>query len=65
MTMTLHPQELIMEVAFNKRIQLKKQMEKEGADINPLCLVQIPTGQDGEDKRNFIESFLAEKNITC
>ncbi len=57
-------QELIMEVAFNKRIQLKKQMEKEGADINPLCLVQIPTGQDGEDKRNFIESFLAEKNIT-
>ena len=36
-------------------------MEKEGADINPLCLVQIPTGQDGEDKRNFIRVFWQKK----
>jgi len=57
-------QELIMEAAFNKRRQLKKQMEEAGNDINPLCLIQIPTGQDGEDKKDFIEGFLAEKNIT-
>lgn len=57
-------QELIMEAAFGKRLQLKKEMEKEGVNINPLCLVQIPTGQDGENKRNFIEHFLAEKDIT-
>lgn len=57
-------QELIMEVAFSKRLQLKKLLTEEGADINPLCLIQIPTGQDGEDKRDFIESFLAAKDVT-
>lgn len=57
-------QEIVMEAAFGKRLELKEQMVKEGADVNPLVLVQISTGQDGEDKRNFIEHFLAEKNIT-
>ncbi len=57
-------QELIMETAFNKREELKHWYKKMGADINPLVLIQIPVSEAGEDKKVFVETFLAEKGIT-
>lgn len=32
--------------------------------VNPLVLIQLPTGDEGNDKQEFIESFLAKNNIT-
>lgn len=57
-------QELIMEAAYRKRLELKKLYAKNDIDINPLALIQIPVSDAGEDKKGFIESFLAEKGIT-
>ncbi len=57
-------QELILEAAYRKRLQLKQLYEQEGSKINPLVLVQIPDGEAGEDKKTFVETFLASKGIT-
>jgi len=57
-------QELIMEAAFRKRQELKQLYQKMDLDINPLVLVQLPSSDAGEDKKEFVESFLAGKDIT-
>lgn len=57
-------QRIIMEAAYAKRLQLKKLYAEIGLDINPLVLVQIPNTEAGEDKKDFVEKFLAEKDIT-
>ncbi|MFH0805560.1 MAG: DEAD/DEAH box helicase family protein [Patescibacteria group bacterium] len=57
-------QDLVLGVAFTKRLELKKYLEKEGAEVNPLVLIQIPTGAEGTDKKKVVEKFLAGKNIT-
>ncbi len=57
-------QELIMQAAFQKRETLKQLYQKKNVDINPLAMVQLPSGEAGEDKKEFVESFLAEKGIT-
>ena len=57
-------QELILESAFLKRKELKKLFEGKGLDINPLVLIQIPTGESGKDKKEFVEKFLESKKIT-
>lgn len=57
-------QELVMTMAYHKRLELKKSYEKEGVDINPLVLVQIPNSDAGTDKKDFIESFLGGLGIT-
>ncbi len=57
-------QELILEAAFQKRVEIKKLYEKEGLKINPLVLIQIPDSEAGGDKKEFVESFLASKGIT-
>lgn len=57
-------QQVILESAYNKRNVLKSLYEKEGVDINPLVLIQIPDKDAGDDKKEFVEKFLAEKDIT-
>jgi len=57
-------QELILESAFRKREQLKQLYKKMELDINPLVLIQLPSSTAGEDKKEFVERFLAKKNIT-
>lgn len=57
-------QELVLLSAYLKRLELKKQFEKENIDVNPLVLIQLPTAEAGEDKKEFVETFLAEKDIT-
>lgn len=60
----LTSQELILESAYQKRLELKKQFEEAEIKVNPLVLIQLPTSDAGEDKKLFIESFLAKKGIT-
>lgn len=57
-------QEAVLEMAYKKRLELKKLFEKEKANINPLVLVQIPTAEAGEDKIQAVRKFLSEKGIT-
>lgn len=57
-------QELIMQAAFQKREELKQLYQKIDVDINPLVMIQLPSSEAGEDKKEFVESFLAEKGIT-
>ena len=57
-------QELIMQAAFQKREELKQLYQKIDVDINPLVMVQLPSSEAGEDKKEFVECFLAEKGIT-
>lgn len=57
-------QELILQSALNKRVALVQAYQKSNIKVNPLVLIQIPTGNDGDDKQEFIESFLAKNDIT-
>ncbi len=57
-------QELILQSAFNKRVVLNQAYRDANIKVNPLVLIQIPTGDEGEDKQEFIESFLAKNDIT-
>lgn len=57
-------QEIVLEAAYRKRLELKKYFEAEKAAINPLVLVQIPTAEAGDDKIKAVRSFLSGKSIT-
>lgn len=57
-------QEVVLQTAYRKRLELKKLFEKEKANINPLVLVQIPTAEAGEDKIKAVRKFLSDKGIT-
>lgn len=57
-------QKLVMDCAFNKRLELKKAYEELGININPLVLVQLPNSGEGDIKREFVENHLKEKGIS-
>jgi type III restriction enzyme len=57
-------QELILQSALNKKVALSEAYKQANIKVNPLVLIQIPTGDEGEDKQEFIESFLAKNDIT-
>jgi len=57
-------QTAVLEASYKKRIELKKAFEKEGSNINPLVLVQIPNAEAGEQKIEAVKKFLASKGIT-
>jgi type III restriction enzyme len=57
-------QTAVLEASYRKRLELKKAFEKEGTNINPLVLVQIPTAEAGEQKIEAVKKFLSEKGIT-
>jgi type III restriction enzyme len=57
-------QTAVLEASYRKRLELKKAFEKEGTNINPLVLVQIPTAEAGEQKIEAVKKFLAAKGIT-
>lgn len=56
-------QEVVLEMAYQKRLELKKLFEKEGSIINPLVLVQIPTAEAGKDKIEAVRTFLAKEML--
>jgi type III restriction enzyme len=57
-------QDIIIEAAYNKRIELKEAYTSAGSNINPLCLIQLPNSEAGVAKKEVIEAFLADKGIT-
>jgi len=57
-------QEVVLEAAYQKRLELEKLFTKEKSNINPLVLIQIPTAEAGEDKIKAIKKFLSDKGIT-
>lgn len=57
-------QEVVLEAAYKKRIELKKFFETEKSNINPLVLVQIPNADAGDDKRKAVKAFLEKRGIT-
>lgn len=60
----LDSQAVVLEAAYQKRIQLKQLFEDEHSDVNPLVLIQIPNAQAGDDKLHAAVEFLAAKDIS-
>ncbi len=57
--------ELILKSALQKRIELKKKLEKEGSSVNPLLLIQLPDTRKGvPDKREEVEALLTKFGYT-
>ncbi|MFA6195030.1 MAG: DEAD/DEAH box helicase family protein [Sulfurimonas sp.] len=57
-------EELILKTAYSKRFELAQTYKKNDLDINPLCLIQIPTGENAIKKQEVIEAFLAKNGVT-
>src|SRR3989344_1561213 len=57
-------QEVVLEVAYKKRLAIKKLFEAEKSIINPLVLIQIPNADAGDDKKKAVKRFFANKEIT-
>lgn len=58
---------VLLELAYNKRKELKKHYEEIGKEINPLVLIQLPNDDEefkvGQSKLEIVKAFLNEKNI--
>ncbi len=57
-------QDIIIESAYNKRLELKQAFAETGVNINPLCLIQLPNSEAGETKKEAVAQFLNTKGIT-
>ena len=57
-------QEVVLESAYQKRLELRKLFKAQGSSINPLALIQIPTAEAGKDKIAAVKEFMARKKIT-
>jgi len=60
--------EIMLEMAFNKRLELKKIYESLGLDINPLVLIQLPSDFKEKEKietnrKDFVLSYLKTKGV--
>lgn len=55
--------ELVLDAAIQRLEELKTAYKKEGLDIHPLCLIQIPDQDKGEGKKREIEDYLKSKGI--
>lgn len=57
--------EIVVEAGLKKRAELAKLYEAEGADINPLMLIQIPDTRQGTiDKKDAVVQLLGKYGIT-
>lgn len=64
----LHENEIMLELAFNKRLELKKQYEKLGLDINPLVMIQLPSDFKEKEEiqsnlKDVVLTFLKQKGV--
>jgi type III restriction enzyme len=60
----LDSQTVVLEKAYQKRLELQSNFDELNTDINPLVLVQIPNAEEGTKKIEAIRDFLAAKDIT-
>jgi type III restriction enzyme len=57
--------EIVLESALKKRLELIKKLEKEGSNVNPLLLIQIPDSKSGiSDKKDIVIELLSKYGIT-
>ena len=57
--------ELVLESALKKRVELRKKLEAEGSDVNPLLLIQLPDAMQGvSDKKDEIIALLKKFRYT-
>ncbi len=60
---------ILLELSFNKRIELQKAYKELGLDINPLVLVQLPNDDQArketldKSKLDIVKDFLKDKGI--
>jgi type III restriction enzyme len=64
----LSEDEIMLELAFKKRLELKKYYEDLALEINPLVLIQLPSDEkEKEDvasnKKDMVLSFLKQKGV--
>lgn len=64
----LSEEEIMLELAYNKRLELKKTYEELGLDINPLVLIQLPSdfkekGEIDNNQKDFVLSYLKTKGV--
>lgn len=57
-------QDMVLEAAHQKRLQLRRLFAAEESRVNPLVLVQLPNAADGEAKLSVVREFLGKKGIT-
>lgn len=53
--------ELLIKIALEKRQKLQESFKKEGSDVNPLVLIQLPDRRHGVDRRDEIVNFLNKR----
>ena len=60
----------LIELAYNKRLELKKYYNELGVDINPLVLIQLPNDDkkskevDSQTKETIVLEYLQEKGVS-
>lgn len=64
----LSEDEMMIELAIQRRIELKKQYETLGLDINPLVLIQLPSDMNEKEevvasKKMVVLSYLKKKGV--
>lgn len=64
----LSEDEIMLELAFNKRLELKKHYQKLGLDINPLVLIQLPSDFKEKEEvqanlKDLVLSYLKQKGV--
>jgi len=57
-------QELILEMAYKKRVEIQKEFKKIGSAVNPLVLIQIPDAEAGDIKVEVLKDFLRKRGET-
>lgn len=56
--------EIVLESAIKKRIELQKKLEAEGSNVNPLLLIQLPDKKGDYDKKDEIVAMLKKLGYT-
>lgn len=57
--------EIVLESALKKRIELRKKLEAEGSSVNPLLLIQLPDAKQGiADKKDDVLAMLKKFGYT-
>ncbi len=64
----LSEDEIMLELAFDKRLELKKYYQKLGLDINPLVLIQLPSDFKEKEEvqanlKDLVLSYLRQKGV--
>ncbi|MBD3809827.1 MAG: DEAD/DEAH box helicase family protein [Sulfuricurvum sp.] len=57
-------EEMILKAAYSKRLELANLYKASELNVNPMVLIQLPSGDKGEAKLESVQAFLAGFNIT-